>query len=116
MTYSSSMAMSRHQRFASRNQNTTSFRVKEATIGPISNTIVLIVLACVLGLLYLAQVTKTNAFGYKIHDLQAQQSQLQEQHDELEVASARLQSLDRVANSTVAKDLVSVVPSETLTN
>ena len=68
MTYSSSLAMNR-QRFASRNQNTTSFREQERSIGPISNTIILIVLACILGLLYLTQVTKTNAYGYKINEL-----------------------------------------------
>lgn len=115
MTYSSSLAANR-QRFASRNQNTTSFRVKEATIGPISNTIILIVLACILGLLYLTQVTKTNAYGYKINSLTTQANELQQEHDELEVAAARLQSLDRVKNSDVAKNLVSVAPSATLTN
>jgi cell division protein FtsL len=114
MTYSSSMALSR-QRFGSRrNQNITSFRVKERAIGPISNTIILVVLACILGLVYLAQVTRTNAFGYKIHDLQSQASQLQQEHADLEVASARLQALDRVKDSDAAKNLVSVAPSETL--
>ena len=68
MTYSSSLALGR-QRFAGKNQNTTSFRSQEKTIGPISNTVILIVLACLLGLLYLTQVTKTNAHGYKINAL-----------------------------------------------
>ena len=115
MTYSSSLAMSRN-RFASRNQNTTSFRDKEKTLGPISNTIMLSILACLLGLLYLTQVTKTNTYGYKINDLQQKQSQLKDQHAELEVASARLQALERVKNSAVAKNLVSVAPSGTVQN
>lgn len=115
MTYSSSLAVNR-QKFAGRNQNTTSFRSNERTLGPISNSIILIVLACVLGLLYLTQVTKTNAYGYKINALSTQATELRQEHDELEVASARLQALDRVKNSPVAKSLVTVAPSATLTN
>lgn len=107
--------MNRRQ-FAGRNQNTTTFRTNERTLGPISNTIMLIVLACVLGLLYLTQVTKTNAYGYKIDKLSKQQTQLQQENDELAVAAARLQSLDRVKNSDVNKNLVSVAPSGTVRN
>lgn len=103
-------------RYAVRNQNAVSFRVKEHTLGPISNTITLIVLACLLGLLYLTQVTKTNAYGYQINSFQTQQSQLKSEHDDLEVASARLQSLSRVQNSSVAKKLVSVAPTDTVQN
>lgn len=115
MTYSHSLASSR-QRFVANNQNTTKFRSNDATLGPVSNTIVLIVLACVLGLLYLTQVTKTNAYGYKINSLTTQATELQQEHDELEVASARLQALDRVKNSQVAKNLVSATPAGTLSN
>lgn len=115
MTYSSSLAVGR-QRFSKRNQNTTNFNVSERTLGPISNTIILIVLACLLGLLYLTQVTKTNSHGYRINELSKQQTQLEQQHEELEVESARLQALDRVKNSEVAKNLVSVAPSATLSN
>src|ERR1035437_3550739 len=115
MTYSSSLALGR-QRTVGRNQNAVSFRHHERTLGPITNTITLIVLACLLGLLYLTQVTKTNAYGFQINDLQQSQSQLQSQYDNLEVASARLQSLSRVENSAVAKTLVSVAPSATIQN
>jgi hypothetical protein len=115
MTYSSSMAVNR-QRYAGRNQNAVSFRSKERTLGPISNTIILVVLACLLGLLYLTQVTKTNAYGDKMFALQQQQSALETQHSNLEVASAQLQSLDRVQTSAPAKSLVAVAPSATLPN
>ena len=115
MTYSSSLAMNR-SRYQGRNQNSVSFRAQARTLGPISNTIILIVLACLLGLLYLTQVTKTNAYGYQINGLQQQQAKLKNQHDDLEVASARLQSLSRVSNSTVAKSLVSVAPTATVRN
>lgn len=113
MTYSSSLSMSR-QRFAARNQNSTSFRNRERTLGPISNTVMLVILACLLGLLYLSQVTKTNAYGYQINDLQEQQSQLKNEQTQLQVASARLQALERVKNSKVATNLVSVAPEATV--
>jgi len=103
-------------RFSGRNQNSVSFRAQTRTLGPVSNTITLIVLACLLGLLYLTQVTKTNAYGYQINNLQQKQSQLKNQHDDLEVASARLQSLARVQGSAVAKNMVSVAPSATVRN
>ena len=115
MTYSSSLSVNR-QRFAVKNQNTTTFRADEKALGPISNTIILIVLACVLGLMYLTHGTKTNAYGYKINSLTTEATQLQQEHDELEVASARLQSLNRVKNSEAAKNLVSVAPAGTINN
>ncbi len=115
MTYSSTLAMRRNQNY-SRNQNTTRYKADVKKLGPISNTIILIVLACILGLLYLTQVTKTNAYGYKINDLQKQQSSLQDQNAELQVSAARLQALDKVKNSDVAKNMVSVAPSGTIQN
>jgi hypothetical protein len=114
MTYSSSLALGRKSMFAGRNQNATVFRTQERALGPISNTIILIVLALLLGLLYLTQVTKTNAFGYKINSLQQEQASLTSQHDDLEVASARLQAVERVQNSDVAKGLVATAPTATL--
>lgn len=115
MTYSSSLAMNR-SRFQGRNQNLVASQVTARTLGPVSNTIVLIVLACLLGLLYLTQVTKTNAYGYQINSLQQAQASLKSQHDDLEVSSARLQSLSRVQASAEAKNLVSVAPSATVKN
>lgn len=109
--------MGRQNTFGARNQNAVSFRSNKArSLGPISNIIILIVLACVLGLLYLTQVTKTNAYGYQVNTLLEQQQELKAEHDDLEVASARLQSLERVQNSNVAKGMVSVAPSATVTN
>ena len=113
MTYSSSLAMSR-RRFASRHQNAVSFQEQKRSIGPVSNTIILVVLACLLGLLYLTQVTKTNAAGYTIDGLQKNHTELQKEHEDLELTAARLQSLDRIASSPANKNLVSVAPSGTV--
>jgi hypothetical protein len=114
MTYSSSLALGRKSAFVGRNQNSVAFRVQERTLGPVSNTIILIVLACLLGLVYLEQVTKTNAYGYTIYGLQQQQQQLNSEHANLEVAAARAQGIDKVASSPEAKSLVSVAPSATV--
>lgn len=97
--------------YARRNQNAVSFQVQARTLGPVSNTIILIVLACLVGLLYLTQVTKTNSFGYTINSLQEQQSQLKDEKANLEITAARLQSLDRVVSSSAAKQLVVTSPS-----
>lgn len=110
MTYSSAVAASRRG-YARRNQNSVSYLSNVRALGPVSNSIILIVLACLIGLLYLTQVTRTNSFGYTINSLQQQQSQLKEQKANLEVTAARLQSLQRVASSDVAKNLVSVTPA-----
>lgn len=115
MTYSNSLALGR-QRFAARNQNTTSFRGQEKTLGPVSNTIMLIVLACLLGLLYLTQVTKTNALGFKVDELEQKRTTLLAEHNQLQVDSARRQSLELVRNSDAAKKLVSVSPKGTVQN
>lgn len=113
MTYSSSISVGR-KRFATRHQNVISMAEQAKAIGPVSNSIVLVILSCLLGLLYLTQVTKTNATGYKIDQLKKEYSQLQKDHDDLELTAARLQSLDRVANSPASKNLVSVAPTTTV--
>lgn len=103
-------------RYIRRNQNTASFKKEAKGFGPVSNTIILIALGCTLGLLYLTQVTKTNAFGYKIDELRGESVALQTEHDELEVASARLQSLERARQNPVADQMVSVAPSGIVQN
>lgn len=114
MTYSSALSLSRGQ-YVGRNQNVVSYSSDRARrLGPVSNTIILIVLVCTLGLLYLTQVTKMNAYGYQINSLQEKQAQLKSEHDNLELASAHLQSLDRVEHSQVATSLVPVAPSDTV--
>lgn len=115
MTYSSSLALSRSQ-FSGRNRNSVNFRTSKKILGPISNTIILIVLACLLGLFYLSQVTKTNAYGFSLNSLQQQQTQLKNEYADLQVSSAQLQSVSRIQNSTVAQSMVPLSPSGTAVN
>lgn len=124
MTYSSSLSMSRQQRLsnassgmARRNQNAVDFRTgRKAGLGPVSNTVMLIVLACLLGLLYLTQVTKTNAYGFQLQTLSEQQTALTDEHNDLELQAARNQSLDKVRSSPQATAMVPVTPSGTVQN
>ena len=115
MTYSSSLALSRSQ-YSGRNRNSITFRPHSKTLGPISNTIILIVLACLLGLFYLSQVTKTNAYGFSLNSLQQKQTQLKNEYADLQVSSAQLQSVNRAQNSSVAKNMVPLIPSATAQN
>jgi hypothetical protein len=114
MTYSNSLALGRRRSFAGHNQNAVSFKVERKKLGPVSNTVILIVLACLVGLLYLTQVTRTNGLGYQINNLDQQQSALQTKHSDLEVTAARLQATSKVKASKVAKSMTSVTPSATV--
>lgn len=116
MTYSSSLALGRAQYAEARNRNSISFRTQAKTLGPVSNTIILIVLACLLGLFYLSQVTKTNAYGFSLNSLQQQQTALKNENANLEVTSAQLQSVGQAQNSSVAKSMVPLTPSATALN
>ena len=115
MTYSSTLAEGR-QRYSARQQNSTRASAGERTLGPVSNTIMLIVMACLLGLLYLTQVTKTNTLSYQLNDLKTQEGSLKTERNDLGVSAARLQSLERVRTAKANESLVSVSPSGTVRN
>ena len=106
----------RKQRFATRNTNAISFTKTATKLGPVSNAITILVMVCLIGLVYLTQVTKTNSFSYDINTLQERQSVLKEQQKDLELTSARLRSVDSSSVSRAADRLVSVEPSGTITN
>ncbi len=115
MTYGKNTNLSRASAYQ-RNHNVVTMSAKRTGLGPVSNIIVLVVLMCLLGLVYLTQVTKTNALGYKVSDLTSKQEQLKEDYASLEVESVRLQSLERVKNSDVAKKLSDTKPTAFASN
>ena len=96
----------RQTRTIRRNQNSVKFNSVTAGLGPISNTITLALILCLLGLLYLTQITKQTSYGYEVNALETEKSQLLSEQESLEVEAARLQALERVQNSKVAKELV----------
>ena len=113
MTYSSSLTAGR-QRYSVRGQNAISFKNESKRLGPVSNAIVLIILVCLIGLVYLTQVTKTNAYSYQIESLQEQQSSFKEEQKDLELTAARLRSIDSASVAEANAGLVSVAPSATI--
>ncbi|MFT4532178.1 MAG: Tfp pilus assembly protein PilN [Candidatus Saccharimonadales bacterium] len=113
MTYSSAISVNR-QKYSARGQNAVSFKSESKRLGPISNAITLLVLVCLIGLVYLTQVTKTNSFSYDINTLEQQQSQLKEEQKDLELTAARLRSVDSESVAGAAQALVSVAPSGTI--
>lgn len=113
MTYSSAASINR-QRFSTRGQNAVSFAENDKKLGPISNAIVLLVMVCLLGLVYLTQVTKTNSFSYTINNLEKDKIVLQEQQKDLELTAARLRSVDSAQVAKASESLVSIAPSGTI--
>ena len=84
-----------------RNQNLTAFQ-SERRLGPVANTVMIVLLTAFLGLLYLTQLTKTSAFGYEMNTIDERKTQLAAERDDLKIENARLQSIARVESSTVA--------------
>jgi hypothetical protein len=115
MTYGKSILISRQAAYQ-KNRNVVIMSATKSGLGPVSNAIVLILVMCLLGLVYLTQVTKTNALGYKVSELTTKQGQLKEEYDSLQVESVRLQSLDRVKNSTVAQKMADAKPASFVSN
>jgi len=110
MTYGKNVSISRASAYQ-RNRNVVTMSANKAGLGPVSNAIVLILVMCLLGLMYLTQVTKTNALGYKASELTTKQTQLKEEYASLEVESTRLQSLERVKTSSVAAAMPDTKPT-----
>jgi len=90
---------------ARRNQNLYR-QPANVVLGPTSATFVVIALISVLALLYLHQITKTGALGYKVTDLTAQRDQVLAQKQELSVEAARLSSIAATKNSPVVAGMV----------
>lgn len=114
MTYSSSASVNR-QRFSTRGQNAVSFKTESKRLGPITNAVVLLVMVCLIGLVYLTQVTKTNSFSYQINDLEHKQSELKDEQKDLELTAARLRDVNSERVAKASAGLVSVAPSGTIT-
>jgi hypothetical protein len=87
-----------------RNQNTVKFK-QDRKLGPVAHAVLVAVMLAVLGLIYLTQITKTSAYGYQINDLNTQKEQLVSEQRDLEVEAARLQALEKVQQSSVARAL-----------
>ena len=88
-----------------RNQNIIRHTLDGKQFGPVAHTVIVVLLLSVMGLMYLAQINKTNAYTYPINELQTKKEALLDEQSQLQVEAARLGSLNRVKNSTVAQNL-----------
>lgn len=88
-----------------RNQNIVRHSVSTKQFGPVTHTVIVVLLLSVMGLMYLAQINKTNAYTYPINELETKKSALLAEQQELKVEAARLGSLENVKNSTVAQTM-----------
>ncbi len=113
MTYSSAVNV-RRQRFTARGQNAVTFKTSSKRLGPVSNAIVLLAVICMLGLVYLTQVTKTNSYSYQIDQLEQRQSTLREEQKDLELSAARLRAIDDTRITASAEELVAATPTGTI--
>jgi len=96
-----------------RNQNTVAFRVQRG-LGPVTNTVLVILLLSVLGLIYLTQITKTSTYGYQMNELEQQKTELLSERADLQAESARLEALNRIQQSEVASNLETPASTEYL--
>jgi cell division protein FtsL len=78
----------------------------EFTLGPVSLKFVTIALLATAALFYLAQSTQASSLKYKVMDLEDKKAQAQTDVNQLEVESARLQSLSEIKNSASGMNLV----------
>lgn len=75
-----------------------------------SRTVIFVLLSCTLGLLYLVQITRTNALGYQLNDYRAEAAKLQAVHNDLELQAAKAQNLDRAEEYADRNGMVAIAP------
>lgn len=90
-----------------RGRNTVRYGQGAAQLGPVAHTVIVAVLLCVMGLMYLAQINKTNAYTYPINEMENKKSALLDEQQQLRVESARLTSLQQIKNNNVARSMTS---------
>ena len=94
-----------------RNQNLVEYK-SGVKIGPVMNMVVIVLLCARMGLLYLTQLSKTGSYGYELNDINERKTELAAEQDNLKVENARLQSLNTIKNSEVAKAMTTPVSTD----
>lgn len=110
MTYSQSLSIQKNQVYR-RGANTFSISRNRTRLGPVSTAVVVLALVCLLGMVYLTQVTKTNSLGYQVSSLTQKEEELKKEKADLDIESVRLQSIEKVKNSQVAGAMTTIKPS-----
>lgn len=74
--------------------------------GPVTLTVVVIFLVCLLSLFFLAQVFQSSTKGYEITDLEKRIKELKEENKSLEIRAAELKSFDNIKNEAEKLNMV----------
>lgn len=116
MAYSTTFMLSRTSPNTAwkRNQNSVRHSFSGKEFGPVAHSVIVVLLLSVMGLMYLAQINKTNAFTYPINELETRKDSLIAEQQQLKVEAARLGSLETVKNSTVAQNMVTPAQVQTI--
>lgn len=77
-----------------------------------ANIAAIVLFTALLGMIYLTQLSKTGSFSYEINKINRQKTELAAQRDNLKVENARLQSLNTIKNSEVAKQMTAPVSTD----
>lgn len=77
------------------------------TCSPTALNVIVIVLLIILGTAYLVQINQTATSGFAVKDMNQKISQLEEQHQKLELEIADLQSLQNIQSASDRLQLVS---------
>jgi len=91
--------------FVVTNSTTASIGIKKRTvgqkffIGPKASRLIAVVIFGALGLLYMTQSTQGADRSYKYRELTGQKTELQDQHDRLQIEASRLESLNEIDKS-----------------
>lgn len=88
-----------------RNQNLYRQRAK-IQMGPVSVGFTMIAIVSVLALIYLTQITKTSVYGYRVAELNRQRNRILADKQALEVEAARLQSIQKLEDSSKVSQMV----------
>ena len=78
----------------------------ELTLGPVTLKFVTIALLATAALFYLAQSTQASSLKYRVMDLEEKKAAAQTDVNQLEVESARLQSLSEIEKSGSKMNMV----------
>ena len=100
----------RHQNW-SRNQNITRFE-SPVKLGPVSHTVVVIMMVISFGLIYLTQATRATSYDYESQKIDAEIATLATKKSDLEIENARLAALETIKNSSVAKEMTAATSTE----
>ena len=98
-----------------RNQNTVAYAAP-TRMGPITHTVIVALMVAVLGLIYLSQVTKSSTFGYTLQQQNDTLASLAAEQQDLQIENARMQALNTVKNSNVAKAMTAPASTASATN